>query len=92
MKTVAIKARDTHATLNGDKTVHEFPNGIKIIADDGWALFDITLLADGSIEIRANSVVKHNGVMLDDDLRIVPRAAGAIVIERPVYATTAPEG
>lgn len=92
MKRQPIKARDSYATINGDNTTHDYLNGIEIIADDGRPLFSISLLEDGSIEVSTNMVVKHNGVMLEDDMHIVPKSVCRVVIKREIYTTTAPEG
>lgn len=81
-----MKIRDGHATLNGDKTVHDMPSDtVDIIADDGRTLFDVTLNKDGTIRVSAGSTCKHLGVILNDSLRINPMATNCIILSRPEY-------
>lgn len=81
-----MKIRDGHAVINGDETTFTAKSGsIDIIADDGRALFDITLNKDGTISIFAVGSVKHQKVILDDCLFIKPVSSNMIIVSRRVY-------
>ncbi len=81
-----MKIRDSHASINNDKTEYEMPSGgLDIIADDGRTLFSIRQQADGSIEVHSGSFAKHNGKLLHDRLEIRPRSANNVIIFRPLY-------
>ncbi len=76
-----MKIRDSHATINGDKTEYEMPSGgLEIIASDGKTLFSINLNQDGSIRVDAGSYCRHNGAILEDRFRIAPVAANVVAI------------
>lgn len=82
----SIVIRDSHATINGDKTQHEFHSGaIEIIASDGRALFVISLLDDGSINVSGGNVCKHHGKILEDRLVIRPMASNRVTLTKPEY-------
>lgn len=84
MATMTI--RDSFATINGDKTVHEMPSGgICIVADDGQTLFDLRLTTEGHLEITPGSVCKHQGKLLDDKFVMWPRASNVMVFMKPEY-------
>jgi hypothetical protein len=63
-----------------------FANGeFQIVGDDDRTLYDIRVFKDGSIEIAASSHTKHNNIMLDTNLTIIPKGSNRIVISRPEY-------
>lgn len=78
--------RDGHATLSGDTTTFTCPSGcLEIVAPDGRTLFDITVHADGTLEVSANSCVKIGDKILDSSLLIQPRAGNNVYIKRSEY-------
>ncbi len=81
-----MRLRDLHATLSSDTTEYVMPSGgIQIIADDGRSLFDIRLSKEGHIEVSSGHFCKHAGKVLDDYMRIEPRACNLIYIHRNEY-------
>lgn len=86
MSNRSIVIRDSHATINGDKTQHDFSSGgIEIIASDGRSLFNIYLLEDGSIDVSGGSVCKHKGKVLEDRFIINPVASNRVTLIKPEY-------
>lgn len=78
-----MKIRDSHATLNGDKTEHVMPSGgLDVISDDGKALV-IIIETELGIQVRVVGNIKHNGKVLDDQMRIAPKASNVVEIFRP---------
>ena len=81
-----MKIRDGFARLNGDSTEYEIPNEIEIIAEDGRALFSISVRKDGySIDVRTNDVIKVNGVLYAEQFTIRPIVSNRIEISRIEY-------
>lgn len=85
-KSGGIVVRDSHATIKGDRTQHEFPSGgIEILASDGRALFNIYLMDDGSLDISAGNVCEHKGKVLDDRFLIKPVASNRVTLIKQEY-------
>ena len=79
MKIIAQKAGRVDEELAGCQS-------IDIMADDGRALYHLSLTEDGAIEISLGGmVVKHKGVMLDNKIKINPGSSGSIWVEREPY-------
>lgn len=74
--------RDGFAVINGDKTTYTMPSGeLEIVADDGRPLFCLRVF--GSIlEVSGGYTCKHEGVMLDDKIVVVPVASNRVDIVR----------
>lgn len=88
-----LKIRDGHATVNGDKTEYTMPSGcLDIIAEDGRALFCITLADDGGVDISASGHCRHMKTVLEDVLLLQPRSSNVIRVYRhkSEFAKTAP--
>lgn len=59
---------------------------IEIVSDDGRALFAIRQLPNGSIEISTGlACVKHNDIVLDSALAVLPKGNGTIIVTRLPY-------
>lgn len=83
---IKMKIRDEEDYTNGEDEVIEMQGDtIRILADDGWALFSITLTDEGEIIVSASSSCKHKGVLLDSGITITPKAGNSIVVSRPKF-------
>jgi hypothetical protein len=80
-----MKIKSSSFFLSNDAPLTDCGSGIEIMGDDGRSLFSVSLADDGSIEIRANGFMKHNGVMLSECLTIAPRMASTVSISRQPY-------
>ena len=74
--------RDTHATINGDKTTHEFKNGIQIIADGGDTIFEITINGAGVIEVRTVGLIRIDGEQFTELIYVAPHAPNSVYVSR----------
>ena len=85
--TKVMNVRDSHASLNNDKTVFTCPSGgLQIIADDGKTLFDISLLQGGAeIAIEAGIYCEHGGKRYQDLYVISPKASNLVYIRKLEY-------
>lgn len=79
-----MKIKQTYLN-EGEKVIEIEHDSLCIMADDGRELFTISLEKDGSIEVCAASVVKHNDTILDNLLSINPRASNTITVFRREY-------
>ncbi len=78
-----MRIRDAHATLNGDKTEYDMPSGgLEIIADDGRALFSVSLAKDGVLRVKPGYHCRHDGKVFDDTFKIKPIATNLIELHR----------
>lgn len=69
-----------------DVTTFVLGGSISILADDGRSLVHVRQLDDGSLEISTGlACVKHNGVILDSALAVMPKGNGTVVIARLPY-------
>jgi hypothetical protein len=78
--------RRARATINGDRDFTlNYDDGIEVVAHDGRALYDVDVMADGSLEISVKGCVKHEDTMLDDEVSILPMGRGRIRVKRLPY-------
>lgn len=78
-----MKIRDSHATLNRDKTEFECPSGgLDIISDDGKRLFSIRVEGPGTISVECGGHCKHMGKLFEDKASIFPRACNLIHFQK----------
>ena len=72
---------------NPDKDCRIFmeDDTVEIVAEDERPLYTIQLKKDGSIEVSAIMVCKHNDEMLDTKITIEPKSSNSINIKRSLY-------
>lgn len=59
---------------------------IEIMSDEGRCLFSIRQGADGSVEISTGlACARHNGVLLDSSMAVLPRGNGTVLVQRLPY-------
>ena len=74
--------RDIYATINGDKTTCEFPNGIQIVNASGDTIFEITESERGEIEIRAVGLIRIDGKQFTELIYVAPHASNSVYVSR----------
>lgn len=74
--------RDTHATINGDSTTHEFKNGIQIITPTGDTIFEIAINGAGVIEVRTVGLIRIDGKQFTELIYVAPHAPNSIYVAR----------
>jgi len=80
-----MKIRDSHAELNGDSKTQTMPSSsLDVVGDDGRTLFSVAL-KDGQLEVRTGGFCKHDGIVLDEKLFVIPRYANQVFIARTPY-------
>lgn len=85
-KQPTLKIRDGMSWVTDNKAETTIQSGtMEVIAEDGRTLLSIRLEPDGMFDISAGTVCKHEGVMLEDRIAIIPVASNRIKILRPVY-------
>ena len=60
-------------------------NSLDILAEDGRPLFSITLNKDGGIDVHTYMVCKHNDIMLDTGLQLLPKSTNTVTINRKLW-------
>lgn len=82
MPVTPIKIKDDES----NETVSVAGGSISILADDGRSLLHIRQLPDGAVEISTGlSCVRHNGIILDSALAVLPKGNGTVIVTRLPY-------
>ena len=82
-----MEVRDSFATLNNDTTIMSMPSGaLEIVADDGRTLFYLRVAKDGSLEVSGGDFCKHDGLVLEERISVLPRASNVVYIRKELYA------
>lgn len=84
-----MRIRDRYHSLGDErltKIIELGSDGIDIVNSEGRALFRIQLSDEGaSIEINAGDWGRHEGVVYEDRIQVIPVCCNVVVIRRPEY-------
>lgn len=75
----------TRHPVSADQVIHDFKE-VRFLAEDGQAMFEVRIGADGrSIEVRGVEVYKHGDAIYTEVLEIRPRYANTVEIRGVRY-------
>ena len=78
-----IVLRDLTLDLDGeDSTLTAAVVGV--INDAGQVMYTLTVLADGSLQVKAGGLASRGGVVLESRLHITPASSDTIMLSRPL--------
>ena len=77
--------RDSLAPIEGDYSTFFIKTSLEILNKDQNALWRITLLDNGSIEVSAIGNVKQGKKLLGEPIKVLPDCSNSIIVERSEY-------
>ena len=76
MKTIRIQL--TESPIGGQ-------DEITVFAEDNRPMYNLRVLDDGTLEVQSGMIVKHNGIVLDENITITPKDSRTVTIKRIEY-------